>query len=373
MDTYDVAVIGGGISGSVAAKFAAKHGFSTLLIEKFKTPRNKACSGIQFPYLEKLIGEKIPPEALCSNTLNKVEMFTPSGKAVKGSMKMLNFWRSTFDSWLNSLAVKAGAKFFDESKLVAFDEDDTGITLQIADKQGETRVRARYLIAADGLNSGIRKKLKPQDFKSKTSGATLNYYFVGTAELDPNTLYMFYNREFSPLMFAWAYLKDDKWVIGTGADKNLLEYAARFLNYIQEKYSVRGELVKREGFSSPMEITPYLGQRRILLTGDAAGLVDLYRGLGMDNAALSGRLAVAAIIEAEKRNLLPVERYQGLMEPTIKKIRKNAMKQAARYASNNSLEMSLSTFNIIKDGLLMLAAAQVNKFLPPEKILLLPM
>jgi geranylgeranyl reductase family protein len=373
MDTYDVAVIGGGISGSVAARFAAKHGFSTLLIEKFKTPRNKSCSGIQFPYLEKLIGEKIPPEALCSNTLNKVEMFTPSGKTVKGSMKMLNFWRSTFDSWLNSLAVKAGAKFFDESKLVDFDEDDTGITLQIADKRGESQVRARYLIGADGLNSGIRKKLKPQDFKSKNSGATLNYYFVGTAELDPNTLYMFYNRDFSPLMFAWAYLKDDKWVIGTGADKNLLEYAARFLNYIQEKYAVRGELVKREGFSSPMEITPYLGQRRILLTGDAAGLVDLYRGLGMDNAALSGRFAVAAIVEAEKHHILPIERYQGLMEPTLKKIRVNAMKQAVRYASNDSLETSLSTFNIMKDGLLMLAAAQVNKLLPPEKILLLPM
>jgi hypothetical protein len=49
------------------------------------------------------------------------------------------------------------------------------------------------------------------------------------------------------------------------------------------------------------------------------------------------------------------------------------MRQAARYASNHSLEMSLSTFNIMKDGLLMLAAAQVNKLLPPEKIILLPM
>jgi len=93
----------------------------------------------------------------------------------------------------------------------------------------------------------------------------------------------------------------------------------------------------------------------------------------MDNAALSGRLAVAAIVEAEKRHLLPIERYRGLMEPTIKKIRKNAIRQAARYASNHSLEMSLSTFNIMKDGLLMLAAAQVNRFLPPEKIMLLPM
>lgn len=48
MEEYDVVVVGGGVAGSVAARFAAKSGFKTLLIEKFKTPRNKPCSGIQF-------------------------------------------------------------------------------------------------------------------------------------------------------------------------------------------------------------------------------------------------------------------------------------------------------------------------------------
>jgi len=42
-----------------------------------------------------------------------------------------------------------------------------------------------------------------------------------------------------------------------------------------------------------------------LLVGDAAGLVDLYRGVGRDNAALSGRLAVKALINAEEKGLEP--------------------------------------------------------------------
>jgi flavin-dependent dehydrogenase len=50
METYDVVVVGGGVAGSVAARFAAKRGFKTLLLEKYKTPRNKPCSGIQFQY-----------------------------------------------------------------------------------------------------------------------------------------------------------------------------------------------------------------------------------------------------------------------------------------------------------------------------------
>ncbi|MEN3016306.1 MAG: FAD-dependent oxidoreductase [Candidatus Methanosuratincola petrocarbonis] len=120
MEEYDVAVVGGGVAGSVAARFAAKNGLKTLLIEKFKTPRNKPCSGIQFGYFEKLIGERIPREKLCRNELSKVEMVTPKDKVLKGRMKMLNFWRSTFDSWLNMLAADAGADFRDNASLIDF-------------------------------------------------------------------------------------------------------------------------------------------------------------------------------------------------------------------------------------------------------------
>jgi len=43
MEEYDVCVVGGGVAGSVAARFSAQQGFKTLLIEKYKTPRNKPC------------------------------------------------------------------------------------------------------------------------------------------------------------------------------------------------------------------------------------------------------------------------------------------------------------------------------------------
>ena len=126
MQCYDVIVIGGGIAGSVAARFSAKQGFKTLLIEKYKTPRNKACSGIQFPYFEKLVGKKIPKEKLCKNELYKVDIVTPKGKTIGGKMKMLNFWRSTFDSWLNQVAVEEGANFEDDTSLIEFEKEKKG-------------------------------------------------------------------------------------------------------------------------------------------------------------------------------------------------------------------------------------------------------
>jgi geranylgeranyl reductase family protein len=374
VEEYDVVVVGGGVAGSVAARFAAKRGFKTLLLEKFKTPRSKPCSGIQFQYFEKLIGEKIPREKLCRNELYKVEMITPKGKVLKGKMKMLNFWRSTFDSWLNSLAADAGADFHDNTSLIDFVEDksEDKIIVKVSAEGKQEEVKARYLIGADGMLSRVRRKLRPQDFDKKASGATVNYYFVGDAKLDPNTLYMFYKREFCPLMFAWVYLKDDKWVIGTGANENPLEYAERFFNYAKEKYGLRGEIVKKEGFSSTLKSTVYLGEGRMLLVGDAAGLVDLYRGVGIDNAALSGRLAVKAITKAEEEGLEAAKAYENLMKKVVKKIEANAKRQMKRLSSDNELEKSLSPLSMLKGGIHMLIANEINKILPPEKLIFIP-
>ena len=112
---YDVFIAGGGIAGSVAAKFAARGGMKTLFIEKYKTPRMKSCSGIQMTYLEKIIGDKIPPEKLCTNELTKVTFIRPDGKKIKAPFKMLNFTRDVFDDWLNQIAIEYGAEFQDES------------------------------------------------------------------------------------------------------------------------------------------------------------------------------------------------------------------------------------------------------------------
>ena len=57
MKDYDTIVVGGGIAGSITAEYAAQGGLSILLIEKEKTPREKPCSGIQFPCFERILGE----------------------------------------------------------------------------------------------------------------------------------------------------------------------------------------------------------------------------------------------------------------------------------------------------------------------------
>ncbi|HMF30491.1 MAG TPA: NAD(P)/FAD-dependent oxidoreductase, partial [Candidatus Lokiarchaeia archaeon] len=307
MSQYDVVVVGGGIAGPVAARYAALNHLKVLLVEKRKIPRSKPCSGIQFGYFPKLLGLKIPQDKLCTNVINRVKIHMPSGKTVTAPFKMYNFMRDTFDAWLDTEAAKAGAEFRDNVEWKNFTDEGDHLVVTLVPRGGEPEtVEAKYLLAADGLYSKIRQRVRPDDFEKKSTGATLNFYLrcENDGNLKPNVLYQFWNIDFCDLMFAWAYKKSDLWVVGTGYSENIRGHAQAFLEYVQEKYHLQGEIVKKEGYSSAFKLTSdrqvFLGQGNLLFAGDAAGLVDLSRGVGMDGAALSARRAAIALAKSQR-------------------------------------------------------------------------
>jgi flavin-dependent dehydrogenase len=146
MKSFDVIIVGGGIGGSVAAKYAAQGGLRTLLVEKEKTPRDKPCSGIQFPYFTRLIGESIPPDRLCTVQLNKIKLVLPNGKSYGSRFTMLNFMRKPFDQWLNQLAQRAGATFIDECQFRDFEQQNDRIVVQLQ-QSNIGRLRPTYVVS----------------------------------------------------------------------------------------------------------------------------------------------------------------------------------------------------------------------------------
>ena len=372
MEKYEVVSVGGGIAGSIAARLAAENGLKSLLIERAKTPRDKPCSGIQFGYFEKLIGRPIPKDVLCANEIVNMNIITPVDKTYQGKMKVLNFWRSTFDRWLNDLAVEEGALFQDKTRMVDFEKVDDGYKLQLQTGAKSKEIFTRYLIAADGMSSRVRKKLQPDDYLPKAPGGAMNYYCTGDGDLDPNALYMVNIKAYAPIMFAWIYKKDDLWVIGTGAEHDLKDYADRFYDYVCQKYKFKGEIVRKEGFASPLKNGVYLGEGNILICGDAAGLLDAYRGVAMDNAALSARFAVQAILDAEKTGTTAISHYTQKMQPMKRQMETNEKKRQVKFASDETLASSFAPKQVLIDGVKMMAANAANKFLPPEKVITLP-
>jgi len=383
MFDYDVIIAGGGIAGSTAAKFAARGGLKTLFVERHKTPRHKPCSGIQFDYFEKILGEKIPKERLCNVELTKIKMFFPDGKSFGSDFRMFNFMRKPFDHWLNLIAQEAGAEFIDDCVCQRVDEkeDHVLVTLVKPKEKKEMQYTTKYLIDATGLRPKIRSQLRPEDFPKGNEGATLNYYIDGTADMDPETLYQFWNLDWNNAMFAWVYMKtleDDRdyWVVGTGCnDTNVNERQEKFYNYIKKEFNLEGEIVKREGYKTSMNMLSknrvWLGRERIIMIGDAAGLVDTYRGVGMDAAALSGRLAAKSILLAEKSNKKVIDIYTKLMKRITSQTTRNQEKEIRHYENNQVLQKSLEK-SLLKMGVTMFIQSKFNKIKSPEKQSLLP-
>ncbi|MFO8018275.1 MAG: NAD(P)/FAD-dependent oxidoreductase [Promethearchaeia archaeon] len=378
MKEYDAVIVGGGIAGSVAGRYLAKHDFDTLIVESAYTPREKPCSAIQFKYFERIIGKEIPPEKLCTNPLNRLYMELPSRKSMKLPFSMLNFTRDVFDDWLNQIAEEAGSQFRDGVRCEDFEREEDGFLVTLHPKhEKREKVKTKYLIAADGLTSSIRKKVRPQDFDADDPGVTLNYYFDDYTEgdLDPNTLYQFWNTDYSNLMFAWSYKKNDKWVIGTGHTDDVASHCNKLVDYIEDKFNFNGNITKKEGFASQFCLQDpdhvYLGNGNLFFIGDAAGLVDLYRGLGMDAAALSGRRLAKAIRKGEKKGKPPLKYYKKYMRRTRRKIRKNTEKQMESFENNKQLSKYLKRSSL-KTGICTLFGSLVNKILPVNKLILLP-
>jgi flavin-dependent dehydrogenase len=377
LDEYDVFIAGGGIAGSVAANFCAMGGLKTLFVEKKKTPRDKSCSGIQFGYFEKIIGEKFPKEILCTNQLKKIEITYPNGKTFQAPFKMYNFMRITFDDWLNKVAMNYGAEFRDECVCTDFEQQKDGVLITLSNKGSNTRkIKAKYCLDATGLRPFLRQKMKPQDFQKKSSGGALNYYIKEGGNLDPNVLYQIWNLDYNNMMFAWIYKKSELWVIGTGYDKDVKNIQELFFDHVKKKYNIStNEIVKKEGFFSRMNFNSenrvWLGEGRILMIGDAAGLVDLVRGVGMDSAALSGRLAAKAIKNAEKNGKNALKIYTHFMRKAVKQTKDNQGKGINRFENNEELQNYLDK-NFKKMGISMILHNFLNRFRSAEDLKLLP-
>ena len=382
MIEYDVFIAGGAVAGPVAAKYCAMQGLKTLLVEKAKIPREKTCSGIQFPYFEKIIGDPIPPDKLCHHVLSKVIMHLPNGQVIRQKFPMLSFIRSSFDEWLCHLAQDYGAEFRDECSYKSFEETDGSILVYLGTGGNVETIKTKYIIDATGMRAIIRRQLKKDvGFQKGSSGATLNYYFTANGDLQPDTLYQFWNVEFNDAMFAWVYNKtlndgQDYWVVGTGYKEDIYLHLDKFFDHVKALYHLSNvKIVKKEGYSASMVLQAdqriWLGERNFLMAGDAAGLIDVTRGVGMDAAALSGRLAAKAIMLAEQKNKPVIEVYLQLMKALVDQTRKNQHNGIAACSTNDELQTYLLK-GLGKMGLHLKLQKSLNRFRSAEHLVMLP-
>jgi geranylgeranyl reductase family protein len=310
-----VIVAGAGPAGAVAARTLAAAGVDTLLVDRAAFPRNKPCGGgltarapRRFPWLEAAIA------GIDVHRVGRLHLEGPAGAALDLTERracVLLVRRIEFDSALVEQARAAGARLT-RFEITQAGQDESGVTLR--SREGRL-LRAPFVIAADGVNSVVAKRLGVNarwprsamalDMMEESPSATLR-------ARDPDVLWVAYGYDGLD-GYAYVFPKLRHVNVGIGCLLSHFDDAVSARPYELQSRFVdalvgRGVL---EGRSDRDAFTPFLipvggplersWTGRVLFAGDAGGFVHAITAEGIYYAMVSGELAARALAEGVRR------------------------------------------------------------------------
>ncbi|HWC84390.1 MAG TPA: NAD(P)/FAD-dependent oxidoreductase [Pseudonocardiaceae bacterium] len=306
-ENWDVVVVGGGPAGAAAALGAlrARPDARVLILDAARFPRDKVCGdGVAPQALDVLAGLGIRADELVAGCapVRRLRLRSPGGVVAVRDTERPGFVvpRLIFDDRLVRAAVAAGAGLRRHSVRSVTVADDA-VTV-------DREIRARVLIGADGSESVVRRQIGLAGPRSGTVALAIRGYApVGPWPAAEQSLLM--TAAHWPA-YAWVFpIGDGRANIGYGellrgqplSRRHLLDR----LRALLPEAEVSGLRAHRLPLSTGR---PECAHGRVLLAGDAAGLINPITGEGICYAVLSGSLAGAAAVgprpAADYRKLL---------------------------------------------------------------------
>jgi 2-polyprenyl-6-methoxyphenol hydroxylase-like FAD-dependent oxidoreductase len=205
-DNVPVLIAGGGLVGLSTALFLAQHGVASLAIERLRNvsplPRAahfhmrtlelfRAC-GIEEEVKAQSLKEFEPEGAVAAfDTLagKQIAAFVPSlneGVAAVSPSRRLFVTQPGLEPILRRGAEKAGARVQDGTEIIGIDQDADGVTATVkdVDTHQERKIRAKYLVGADGAHSAVRDLLDiPFEGRGVFSNSITIYFQADVARL----------------------------------------------------------------------------------------------------------------------------------------------------------------------------------------------
>ncbi len=300
---YDVIIIGAGPAGCTAARQLACSGYKVLLVEKFKLPRNKSCSGIlikkSIDLVKRYFGEDVPEHTKCMPMENRGMVITDDkGQEFRFEQEGWNIWRSSFDYWLATKAAQASAELRDETAAIVCEEQENSVTVRLKGTSLYSE-EAKFVIVCDGVVGTVKRKLVPTPQNYITTYQTFN---KGSINLDNHYFYA-YLQPYLSEYDAWFNVKDDYLIFGVSVRDagKLGYYYSEFIAYMEKHHSVQiKKQVKAEKWLMPcvMPGCPInYGKGRVLFAGETAGFLNPI-GEGISAGMESGYAAAKAIEES---------------------------------------------------------------------------
>jgi geranylgeranyl reductase family protein len=311
---FDVLVVGAGPAGSVAALVLARGGARVAVVDKARFPRDKACGDLVGPRGVQLLNDLAIEVPRAANVGDMV-VVGPTGRRVRlpcypGTTYpgyALACPRVSLDETLHAAAVSAGVEAF-VGRAAEPVSDDTSLAGFVL-SSGE-RLRADIVIGADGASSRVAEVAGLVDSTRVLWGFALRAYLD-----DPVTVPHIVLWEPEPWCgfpgYGWLFPGiDGRANVGLGlgvlSDRRAGARAARDFDVFLEHLWQIGVLDSDpKPSSAPHRLGGWLklgmvgttpARGRVLLVGDAAGLVNPLQGEGISQGMQSGRAAAEAVL-----------------------------------------------------------------------------
>ncbi len=301
MQEYDIVIVGAGPAGATLARLTGRD-HRVLLLDRrnLEAPwqagmSGKCCGGLLAPDAQKELARfrlSLPESVIGGPQLFAVRSIDLGCGLERCYQRFyLNLDREAFDRWLAGLAQGiADCRF--QARFLDFRDG----VVQYRHHERVESVRCRYLVAADGAASAIRRQYQPNLLLDRD-----NDYYIAIQELvAPEEESPFFSALFQPGLtdfYGWTIPKRDGLLIGLALNPGL-EALRRFelLKWQLRDYGMRfGAAIRREG---AFVLRPrhrgsfWLGESNVFAVGEAAGWISPSSAEGFSYAfASAGILA----------------------------------------------------------------------------------
>lgn len=293
---YDVVVIGGGPAGSSAARRAAMHGLSVLLLEKQEMPRRKPCGGALSEHAISYLDFKLPQRLVEWECFGARVHYGPAVLTHKKNDRIaILVSRADFDDYLVEMAINAGV----EVRFVPATSLEVNQSCVVT-KTPNHEYTSRVVVIASGTSKRFSRYVREPDLENE-EGICFEANVPVTSPDSFENLRGLIDIYFGVAQYGygWLFHHGHYYSIGIGGlrsklkqPKRIMQDFLRSLGLSPIQSTTIGHPIPRGGIPRTL-VAPHL-----ILVGDAAGFVDPFYGEGLAYAIRSGQLAADSILDA---------------------------------------------------------------------------